>query len=60
MRRRTKLFLLAGCALVLALEAPRTLADLAAGWRGPYPTALAEGAPARSDAPAESVELARR
>ncbi len=36
MRRSTKVFLLAGCALVLALEGPRTLAGLAAGWNGPY------------------------
>ncbi len=60
MRRRTKLLLVAGCALVLALEAPRTLADLAAGWRGPYPTALAVSPLGRTAPLAESVELARR
>jgi hypothetical protein len=32
----TKLFLLLGCAIVVALEAPATLASLVAGWRGPY------------------------
>ena len=37
MRRGTKVFLLAGCALVLFLELPATLAVLAAGLRGPYP-----------------------
>lgn len=36
MKRGTRLFLLAGCALVLALEVPVTLAALAEGWRGPY------------------------
>lgn len=36
MRTGTKLFLLLGCACVIALEAPRTLTDLSAGWRGPY------------------------
>lgn len=32
----TRLFLLLGCAVVLALEVPRTLSDLTNGWRGPY------------------------
>jgi hypothetical protein len=32
----TRLFLLLGCAIVVALEAPSTLASLVAGWRGPY------------------------
>jgi len=36
MRRGTKLFLLAGCALIVVLDAPVALAALAAGWRGPY------------------------
>jgi len=36
MRRRTRLFLLAGCAVIVFLEAPATLAGLAASWRGPY------------------------
>lgn len=36
MKRGTRLFLLAGCALVLALEGPRTVDGLAAGWYGPY------------------------
>ncbi len=36
MKRGTKLFLLVGCALVLVLEGPLTLAALAAGWDGPY------------------------
>lgn len=36
MSSRTRLFLLLGCALVLALEAPRTANEVAAGWRGPY------------------------
>lgn len=36
MKRRTRLFLLAGCALVLVLEAPLSLASFAAGWAGPY------------------------
>ena len=36
MKRGTKLFLLAGCALIVVLDAPATLAALAAGWGGPY------------------------
>ena len=36
MSTATKLFLLLGCAVVVALEAPSTLASLVAGWRGPY------------------------
>lgn len=36
MRRGTKLFLLAGCVLVVSLDARAALAALAAGWRGPY------------------------
>jgi len=36
MRRGTKLFLLAGCALIVALDAPAAFAAFAAGWRGPY------------------------
>lgn len=36
MKRSTRIFLLAGCAVVLVLEAPLSLASLAAGWAGPY------------------------
>jgi len=36
MRRRTRFFLLAGCAVIVFLETPAMLAGLAAGWRGPY------------------------
>jgi hypothetical protein len=39
--RSTRLFLLAGCACILLLEAPRTLAALSRGWRGPYVDATA-------------------
>lgn len=37
MSSATRFFLLAGCACVLALEAPRTVAVLSDGWSGPYP-----------------------
>ena len=65
MKRSTKLVLLAGCALVLALEGPLTLRMLAAGWRGPYaPRSSAPRiAAARETMPAlslERLELARR
>jgi hypothetical protein len=36
MKRGTKLFLLAGCAWIVALDGPAALAALGAGWRGPY------------------------
>ena len=36
MRRGTKLFLVAGCALIVVLDARAALAALSAGWRGPY------------------------
>jgi len=42
MRRGTKLFLLAGCALIVVLDAPAALAALAAGWVGPYGGARAD------------------
>ena len=51
MRRGTKVFLLAGCALVLFLELPATLALLAADLRGPYPARAVRMASARALAP---------
>lgn len=36
MSRRVRLFLLAGCGLVAALEAPQAGSSLAAGLSGPY------------------------
>ena len=41
----TRFFLVVGCAGVLALEGPRTLAVLAQGWKGPYPLARTGDAP---------------
>jgi hypothetical protein len=35
-KRATRNFLLAGCALVLLLEAPAMLAVVTASWNGPY------------------------
>jgi hypothetical protein len=58
-RRKTKLFLIAGCACILALDAPLALAALAAGWHGPYPQAVATVRVAASALP-ESPEIARR
>lgn len=69
MRRGTKLFLLAGCALIVVLDAPAAFAVLAAGWRGPYAgpsvdarTAQATPAGERAGAAAtpRGLELARR
>jgi hypothetical protein len=44
--------LVAGCALVLALEGPRALALLAEDWRGPYPE------PAGAESAATAAALA--
>lgn len=75
MRPWTKLFLLTGCSLVVALEAPATLAALAAGWQGPYavgpcprtsPSVVARPLPPAvvfeipEPRPAGRLELARR
>lgn len=69
MRRGTKLFLLAGCAWIVALGGPAAFAALAAGWRGPYEgrtldTRTAEAVPAGARRPAlaahRRLELARR
>jgi hypothetical protein len=49
--RSTRLFLLAGCACILVLEAPRTLAALSAGWRGPYADATAAVSPSGPSGP---------
>jgi len=35
-KRTTRFFLLAGCAFVLTLETPVTVAVLAEAWHGPY------------------------
>jgi hypothetical protein len=61
-RRGTKLFLLAGCALVLVLEGPRTAAALASGWRGPYAAAEPRTAstPHPLPVPPLALKLARR
>lgn len=50
MSRATRTFLLAGCALVLALEAPLTARVVAAGWNGPYATARDTAADAAPEA----------
>ena len=68
MRRGTKVFLLAGCALVVTLDARAAFAALAASWRGPYEreadarTAAALAASARTAAALAPLylELARR
>lgn len=73
MKAGTKLFLLLGCTLVVALGAPRTAAVLAAGWGGPYGPSLRtervgrtppEPRPSRvpipEPRPAGRLELARR
>jgi hypothetical protein len=68
MRRGTKLFLLAGCALIVVLDAPAALAALAAGWHGPYggvraDASIADAArsgPALAAVPPLRLELARR
>lgn len=36
MKRATRVFLIAGCAVVFALELPAAVSCLVAGWRGPY------------------------
>jgi copper oxidase (laccase) domain-containing protein len=67
MRRVTKIFLVAGCALIVLLDADAALAALAAGWRGPYAradTRTADAATAARGALAAvlpmRLELARR
>jgi hypothetical protein len=57
--RSTRLFLLAGCACILMLEAPRTLAALSAGWHGPYADATAAVPPSGPSGPdAAAVDVA--
>jgi len=69
MSRGTKLLLLAGCAWIVVLDAPRAFAALAAGWRGPYAGRGNDTRSAQATPPAERllavatpvrVELARR
>jgi hypothetical protein len=68
MRRGTKLFLLAGCALILVLETPAAIAALADGWVGPYGAARTDlrtaeavgNRPALAAAQPMRLELARR
>lgn len=52
----TRLFLLLGCIVVIALEAPTTLTGLLAAWRGPYDVA---GQAVGRAFGAEDEELAR-
>ena len=65
MKRGTRLFLLAGCAVVVALEAPLAFVALSASWGGPYARREAETRTAAlprapSPSPVALLELARR
>lgn len=61
MKRGTKLFLLAGCALVLWIDLPATVIAVAAGWRGPYANRAADARAAKLVAePRAAEQLARR
>jgi|RhiMethySRZTD1v2_1073278.scaffolds.fasta_scaffold73985_3 hypothetical protein len=58
MRRRTLWLLIAGCAVVLLLDAPYTIADIARSWRG---TERQSDTSARRNGRAHSgIELASR
>lgn len=60
MSQGTRLFLLLGCAIVVALEAPSSLASLIAGWRGPYSRpAVAAAEPAVPLGPERALLLGR-
>ena len=61
MKRGTKLFLLAGCALVLWIDLPATVSAVAAGWRGPYANRASDARAAKLGAdPRAPEQLARR
>ena len=57
MTRRLRAVLLAGCALVGALEAPGAFTVLSEDWRGPYPE-VPDANAAASAGPIRALDLA--